>query len=149
MSKEGKVTSEAAIVTKLRQAAVLIQECIDEAVKHRPTKGGKAQSRVITHSTSPKLDFETNERNFVRTHGVRLAGSRKFVLLLAYLAKGELSRETRLKTVEKMWNRMTALLGGEFNRKYSNEAREKGWVDTKKRGLYVLRPTWREILTGS
>ena len=96
-------------------------------------------------SNKADLDFEANERNFVRVHGAGLAGRQKFVLLIAYRAKGKLNTGVQLKDVERMWHKMTSLMGGPFNRKYSNDAKEKGWVNTSKQGLYVLRPTWREI----
>jgi hypothetical protein len=66
--------------------------------------------------------------------------------LLAYLAKGDVKAEIKLKDIESTWNRITSLLG-DFNRKYSNDAKEHGLVNTKKHGIYVLRPQWRDILT--
>jgi hypothetical protein len=80
-------------------------------------------------------------------HAQEMTGGQKFALLLAQLANGEPNKEVQLKDIEDKWNRMTALLGGKFNRKYSNVAKERGWADTKKLGVYVLCPSWREILT--
>lgn len=96
-------------------------------------------------ATSRALDFDAPMRAFVKAHAQRLSGPKKFVLLTAYLAKGKEGKEVKLQMVERHWNRMTApaLMGGEFNRKYSAMARENGWVDTRKPGIYVLRPSWR------
>jgi hypothetical protein len=43
---------------------------------------------------------------------------------------------------------MTApnLLNGEFNRFYTSSAKENGWINTKKQGVYVLQQRWRDIL---
>ena len=81
----------------------------------------------------------------MRDHAKGLGGAKKFALLLAYLAKGEVTKEIQLKDIEAAWSRMTALLGG-FNRKYSSDAKEQGLVNTKKHGVYVLRPRWRDII---
>lgn len=145
MSKENKSVARSTIIAKLRQIEALAQQCIVdfEAQPHRESKRTRPS---LQGATPTKLDFDANERNFVRTHGVRLSGSKKFVLLTAYVAKGAPGKEVQLKNIEGMWNRMTGILGGEFNRKYSNDAKERGWVDTKKKGAYILRPTWREIL---
>lgn len=96
----------------------------------------------------PKLDFDLAERAFVKRCVRGLSGPKKFVLLLAYIAKGDVGKEVVLRDVEKCWNRMTAstMLDGKFNRFYSNVARENGWVATKKAGVYFLRPTWTEVL---
>jgi hypothetical protein len=39
-----------------------------------------------------------------------------------------------------------ALLGCKFNRFYSNTAKDDGWVDTRKKGVYVLTPAWKNAL---
>jgi hypothetical protein len=40
-----------------------------------------------------------------------------------------------------------ALMAGDFNRFYSSAARENDWVDTKKPGVYFLRPSWGSAFT--
>ena len=81
----------------------------------------------------------------MKAHADGLNGGEKFGLLLAYLTKGDVKGESKLQDIESAWGRMTALLG-KFNRKYSNDAKEQGLVNTKKQGVYVLRPRWRDIL---
>jgi hypothetical protein len=41
---------------------------------------------------------------------------------------------------------MTSILHNDFNPSFTNNAKESGWVDVKKRGNYVPHPTWNEIL---
>jgi len=40
---------------------------------------------------------------------------------------------------------MKPLLGGKFNLAYPNRAKENEWVDSPKRGIYVLLPGWKGI----
>ena len=57
-----------------------------------------------------------------------------------------MSQSVSLNEIEKQWKKMKSLLGGDFNRFYSSQAKDKDWVDSPKQGLYVLRPNWREVL---
>jgi hypothetical protein len=116
----------------------------------RAPKGrAKAATKVKRDSktASAKLDFTKSERAFVKSYVKGLSGPKKFVLLIAYLTKGQAGKEVQLQDVQQRWNRMTVRLG-KFNRFYTNEAKENGWVDTKKKGGYVLTASWREILEG-
>jgi hypothetical protein len=93
------------------------------------------------------LDFSMPIRAFVKQYGVNLNGSEKFILLVAYLTKGDAAKRVKLAEIEKHWNRMTAkgLLGMKFNRLYTSQARENDWANTEKTGSYHLRPAWKEI----
>ncbi len=110
--------------------------------------------RVRRHVKTPppaarsvqRLDFDMNERAFAKKYAGGLSGPKKFSLLLAYFAKGNCDKEIEVKIIEKSWNKMTALLGGKFNGKYPNKAKEYGWADSRKQGVYVLRPKWVELL---
>jgi hypothetical protein len=114
--------------------------------KSRPAESAEKPKRDPA-SEEPDLDFDAPERAFVKSHARNLSGPKKFVLLLAYFAKGKTGHGVALKDIERRWNRMTAsnLLDGQFNRFYSNAAKENGWVDTKKPGAYFLRKSWRDI----
>jgi CHASE2 domain-containing sensor protein len=149
MSTENKPTNQK-LLAKLQQAQRLLDECI-AGLQGQPHKS----TRTLVPAPRPKgvtahrdLDFEVHERAFIKAHARELSGSKKFVLLLAYLAKGQAGKEVQLKDIENHWNKMTApnLLDGNFNRFYTNSAKENGWVNTKKQGVYILRPQWRDIL---
>jgi|ERR1039458_8916424 hypothetical protein len=90
-----------------------------------------------------ELDFAKPERAFVKQYSKGLSGTRKFVLVLAYLAKGVVGKEILLTDIVRHWNRMTARLGA-FNNNFTNGAKENAWADTKKKGVYVLCSAWRE-----
>jgi hypothetical protein len=91
-----------------------------------------------------KLDFRKPERAFFNSYAKDLGGSKKFVLVVSYLAKGQVGKEVQLGEVSKRWNKMTSLLGGKFNRFYSGSAKDQGWVDAPKKGTYVLTESWKE-----
>ena len=134
------------LIGKLTEARMLIDEAIAQAGsgRNRPTSG--SSKRTATAGT-PHLDFEKPVRAFIKAHANNLSGTKKFVLLVARLAQGDLRKEVSLQEVQKQWKRMTSksLLGMDFNTFYSTEAREKDWVDSKKKGLYNLRPSWKDI----
>ena len=121
----------------------------DSATNRRATKGKKPKAAKIstTPTTNAKLVFTKPERAFVKAYARGLNGQKKFALLLAYLAKGEKGREVELKEVEKRWNKMKApnLFGAKFNRFYPTVAKEHGWVDSPRHGVYVLTESWQEI----
>ena len=148
MSTENKLGNQE-LLAKLQQARTLLDECV-AGLGGQPLRRPKKKpplSRSHKPHTVPSLDFDVHERAFVKTHGRTLNGPKRFVLLLAYLTKGQVGKEIQLKEVEKHWNKMTApsLLAGEFNRFYTNGAKEKGWVNTKKTGAYFLRASWQDI----
>src|SRR5438105_8955438 len=120
MSTENK-TNNRELMKKLQQARGLVGECIAglEAQSVRRPKKGRALSRSHKPQAAFDPDFDVHKRAF----------------------------EIQLKEIEKHWNKMTApsLLGGEFNSFYTNGAKEKGWVNTKKAGAYLLRPSWQDI----
>lgn len=110
----------------------------------RPKNRGTAAKK---RNSAIKLDFSLNERAFIKKHAAGLGGPKQFVLLLAYLARGTAGKEIGLQEIHKCWNTMTAphLLGSAFNRFYSTTAKEHGWVNTPKRGIYVLSGMWKEV----
>jgi hypothetical protein len=115
--------------------------------KIRGTTGNKKKGTKTALSHDGTLDFSLNERAFIKKHAKGLSGPKKFVLLVAYLAKGQASKEVTIKDVTKNWNRMTSsnLLGGKFNPFYTNVAKENGWVNTPSKGSYTLRSSWMEV----
>jgi len=84
-------------------------------------------------------------RAFVKQHARDLSGAQKFALLVAYLSKGDSQKEVLMFDVERQWNRMKPLLGGKFNLAYTTRAKDNAWVDSPKRGVYVVLPGWKGI----
>lgn len=93
------------------------------------------------------INFSLNERAFVKRYASNKSGPRKFTILLAYLAHGNVDENVGFGEIEKCWNKMSAKnLLGKFNRFYPNEAKTRGWVDSKKHGSYNLTNEWKNVL---
>ena len=107
-----------------------------------------ARSPKQLRGNNTSINFETNGRAFVKRYAKNLSGGpKKFVLVLAFLVKGDATKEVSLSEIEKMWNRMKskALLGMKFNRFFPTTAKENGWVNSQKRGFYNLDRSWKNI----
>lgn len=110
--------------------------------KTRPNKVN--EKKAIRKNT--KLDFSINIRAFVKKFANEKGGPKKFVLLLAFITKGKVGQDVALIDIRKEWNRMSGKnMLGKFNRSYTNEAKIKCWVNTKKHGTYCLTENWQEI----
>lgn len=99
-------------------------------------------------SSNGQFDWSLNERAFVNKYvGSLTSGTEKFVLILAYLAKGDEQSEISIKEIQLLWSKMTAssLLGIKYNGKYPTEAKTRGWVNSSKPGVYQLAYGWHEI----
>ena len=92
------------------------------------------------------LDFELPRRAFVKKYSSRtMSGAQKFVLLLASLAKGKTDVTIPVQDLQRAWGSMTERMGGKFNPAYTTRAKDNGWINTPKKGVYELRASWREI----
>ena len=109
---------------------------------------GKEISAEGTYKSSvekPELDFSLNIRAFAKKFAADKGGPGKFVLLLAYIVRGEIGKDAELADIRRKWKSMSSKrLLGEFNSFYSNEAKTQGWVDSRKRGIYCLADNWKE-----
>lgn len=114
---------------------------------------GKGNAISTTHhakqKSSESLDFSMGIRGFVKRHAKGMSGPKKFTLLLAYLAKGDLDKTILFVEIKKHWNNLTAksLLGMEYNSFFASSAKESDWVKTEKNGSYNLRPSWKAIFS--
>jgi hypothetical protein len=108
-----------------------------------------APKKKSVHAAAPpkKLDFTLPLRAFVTANNARkLSGPQKFMLLLGRLAKGDTSTTVDIDSIQKEWNRMKAPMGGAFNGAYVTRAKDKGWIDSPKQGVYTLRSTWGDAI---
>jgi hypothetical protein len=107
----------------------------------------KRKKRDKSVTRSKEIDFLLNERAFVDRYATDKSGPKKFTLLLAYLVKGEVDKNMELSEIKKHWNKMRArTLLGKFNMFYPNDAKTRGWVDSKKYGIYCLTNEWKSVL---
>jgi len=121
------------------------------------TGAGVAPKRKNHRSAAPRdeegpakgarPDLSLPLRPFIKRNAQGASGAKKFTLLLAHMAKGDVDAEVARADIEKQWNKMKGLLGGPFNAAYTSRARDNGWVDSLKFGAYKLLPGWERGLT--
>ena len=80
----------------------------------------------------------------MKSYSQGMNGQKKFTLLLARLAKGDLTKGIPLTEIEAHWKKMTAIMEMDFNRFFTSKARDEDWVESSK-GQYKLRPGWKAI----
>ena len=89
-----------------------------------------------------ELDFSLPIRPFIKRYAKGVSGPRRFAILVAHLAKGDVKAEIAFKDIEKQWNKMTQLMGGRFNPAHASRAKDNGWVDSPRHGVYKLLGGW-------
>lgn len=135
----------------LQQIKTLVDECLkdigDAARPKRASKKPPAHSHV---PEPPSIVFDKPLRPFIKQYANGMSGPEKFVLLLSRLVKGDLKKEISLEEVQRHWNKMTSkpLLDQDFNYFFPAQAKDNDWVETKKKGLYKLRPSWKDVFKG-
>jgi hypothetical protein len=148
MPKGNSPRSQKELIGKLETIRVLASDCLTLLSQHQyRLRNPQARRTEQPPNSTISPHFESNARAFVKRYAKGLSGPKKFVLVLAYLTKGDIHGEVSLGDIEKLWNSMkvSTLLGMKFNLSVSNRAKESGWVDSKKRGFYNLDRTWKEI----
>lgn len=115
------------------------------ARKRAPTPQKPTPAPVAASKLSPV--FSLPVRPFMKRYGAGTSGSRRFVILLARMAKGSLSTQVKAADIEKQGNKMKPIMGGaSYNGAYPTRAKDGGWVDSPKAGSYVLLSEWKEAL---
>jgi len=140
------------LIQNLEQIKKLTEECLSgfSAIIKSEIVEDKIKQSI---SLSGEVDFDMNERAFIKKYSKRMNGPKKFVLILAYLVKGKIEEEKPVVEIRKHWNRMTALFkarkgeSGKFNTYYSTTAKDNNWVDSKKYGFWHLTSNWAEIFS--
>ncbi len=93
------------------------------------------------------LNFNLNQRAFVSRFAAGKSGPKKFVLMVAYLAKGKQTDSIKLVKIKEVWEKMKAKsLLGKFNDFYPNSATTKGWVNSRDHGSYNLTEEWKDVI---
>lgn len=133
------------LIQKLNQAHIIIAECLADLEEKEVVKSIKGDPKAREDSGT-EVDFSKPFRPFVKKYTKGKSGPKKFVLLVAYLTKGNMLQSTSLNDVETQWKKMKSLLGSDFNRFYSSQAKNQDWVDSPRQGFYVLRPNWKNVL---
>ena len=124
----------------------LLKEAIDllDGRTHAPAP--RAKKTASKQSPPERLSYSLNVRAFMKRYGGNLGGAGKFTLLLARLANGKVGLAVSVKDIETQWNKMKGVMGAAYNPAHSTRAKERGWLDTPKYGLYSLSADWMEAL---
>lgn len=140
--------SQEKLQKKLEAIQALVNEClVDIGVDIKPATNPEKTSKNQQAKSAQSLNYGLNIRAFIKKYGSDLNGPQKFTLMIAYLAKGDSKKEVLLDNVTKAWNTMISkdLLGMTFNRAYTTWAKDNGWVDSPRKGVYTLGPLWEEM----
>jgi len=140
------------LAQRLKQAKTLIEECLTDLGDSATPQQARGKSAVnLRDSKPPHIDFNKPLRPFIKQYAKGMSGPKKFVLLISRLVGGDLKKEVALKEIEKQWQKMTSksLLAMDFNRFFAGQAKDNDWVDSKKKGFYFLRPSWKDIFKSS
>lgn len=136
------------IQNKLRQIVSLAETCLAELGVAKPKYQGKvarATSKKMATQIG-KLNFKINSRAFFKKYGKGLSGPKRFVLVVAYLGKGNKQSNITSDEVKNCWNKHQKLLGGRLTTGvYGTRAKEDGWLDAAKNGSFHLADSWQEI----
>jgi hypothetical protein len=111
----------------------------------KPSKSKITRVKAPARGSAPQ--FSLNVSAFMNKHAKGMSGSQKFVLLVAHAAKGKSGHEVSSDDLVSAWNRMKRVMGGKFNGAHAVRAKDKGWIDSPKRGVYVLSDTWKDAMT--
>jgi hypothetical protein len=118
----------------------------------QPTAIAGKRKRTTSKNSSPASEtaaallFGLPIRPFIKRFSSGMSGPKRFVLMVAHAAKGQLSVEVDGQALQKQWSKMSALMGGDFNTAYPSRARDNAWIESPKAGVFVLLGEWKEIL---
>jgi hypothetical protein len=140
------------VESKLEEIKKLADCCLAELRGNNVTVDPPADLRAeeshedaIVMPSDAQPDFAMPVRPFMKGFG-ELSGKSKFVLILAWIAKGKVGQPVELSKIQEVWDSMVGLLGVTFNRYFTQQAKDLDWVETSQRGVYSLRPRWAEAL---
>jgi len=99
-------------------------------------------------TSQASIDFTLSNRAFAKRHVTkRTSGPRKFVILLAWIAKGITGSQVQADRITKEWAKVRGPMGGKYQRVFATRAKDEGWIDSPKQGVFTLRPSWKEAFT--
>ena len=122
---------------------------LEEVVFGSQRGTSEPKTKQLSNPALGDINFELNPRKFVKIYAQGMNGKKKFVLLLAHRAKGQLRQPIGVADIKRDWNSMKSkdLLGMPYNRYYPTAAKTEGWIDASETGTYFLVEAWMEIFS--
>ncbi len=115
------------------------------AARRRSPASPKPESRL----PATAVDLRLPVRAFMSRYARGRTGPQAFALLLARLAEGEIGHEVSVESIRSEWNRTRGIVGSEYATMYATRAKDNAWVDSPRRGVFVLLPDWPAALTAN
>ena len=132
------------IVEKIKESLKLLEGCLLEINLQDKDFSEIKNNRKI--EKTEKIDFSINERAFFKKYSKDISsGPAIFTLMVAYIVKGKENSEISISDVQKLWKKVDGIFTSKYASIYATRARGNDWVDTKKSGMYILRPNWNQI----
>lgn len=125
-------------------------------VELSPGKGRKSAARrapqaaasAETRGAPSASDLKLPARAFFSKFASKTTAAGKFALVVAQIAQGAVAKDVDVSDVEKVWNQNSGVLGGPYQTVYGTRSKEKGWVNSTKRGVFVLMDGWQHAANG-
>lgn len=89
----------------LLEIKALVDRCLADLDFTKPRRAVKA-NRKANSASAIQIDLDVPVRAFVKKYAKGMSGPKKFTLLLARLAQGDLKAEIALSQIESSWNKM-------------------------------------------
>jgi len=119
------------------------------------TVATSSRRRTTKHSTAPvpvpksqDIEVTLGIRPFLKRHvTAKTSGPKKFVILLAWMAKASTSKEVKLDDLAQQWAAVKGPIRGTYQRVYATRAKDAIWADTPRPGVFKLLPNWKAAFT--
>lgn len=136
------------LIQRIAQARDLLGDALSLLQKAKGDSGAEINGTAASKRSvfANALSFSLNQRAFMKKHAKSLSGSKKFTLLLAHSVKGKIGEVVSVEKLVSEWNRMKGVLGSAFNPAHATRAKENGWIDSPKKGVYALSTSWKEAI---
>lgn len=124
---------------------------VDRMATEKRPKSNRASTREVkprqsqARRAAASPDFSLPVRPFIKRYTKGSSGPKKFAILVARITKGDVKTEVPSSEIEKQWNKMTQLMGS-FHPTHALRAKDNGWVDSPKHGVYKLLSEWKDAL---
>jgi hypothetical protein len=93
-------------------------------------------------------DLKLPARAFFNRFATKTTAAGKFALVVAQITQGSTGKDVDAGEIERVWNQNHGVLGGPYQSMYGTRAKEKGWVNSTKRGVFFLMDGWQKAANG-